>query len=49
LSISMKLITTGCLLSIGFWAGRSITNKLDIYMATHNKNLVRDIQNELGV
>ena len=47
LSISMKLITTGAMLGFGFWISRQATNALDVWLAKHNKYLIKEIQDEL--
>ena len=43
-----SLIFAGGMLSLGFWCGRRITNNMDAWLASHNKDLLNEIANELG-
>lgn len=41
-----KLITTGICLSIGFWAGKKFTNRIDTLIALHSPEVRALIENK---
>ena len=47
LTMGTKLVMTGAFLCAGFWAGKKVTNTIDIWLATHNQQLLKDIEQEL--
>jgi len=42
-----SLIAVGTCLAVGFWAGKKITNQIDIFIAKHDKQLIAELEAEL--
>lgn len=45
---AVSLIAAGCLMSIGFWIGKKITNKADEILTQYDKRAMKEYAEDLG-